>query len=56
LDLDVSRDVIVINIFIMNHSKGFAIFNEHVKVNLFSIVETRFAWHYHEVQDYKKRS
>ena len=40
---DVSGDTIIIKNFIVNHSMRLAIFNEHVKLKLFSITETRFA-------------
>jgi len=39
---DVFGNVIIIKNFTMNHSIRLAIFNEHVKMKLLSIAETRF--------------
>ena len=40
---DVLGDAIILKKFIMNHSMRFAMFNEHVKMKVLSIAETRFA-------------
>jgi len=41
--IDVSGDAIILKNFIMHHSMRLAMFNEHMKMKLLSITETRFA-------------
>ena len=40
---DIARDVMVLKIFVMNHSMRLVIFNEFVPLKLLSIAETCFA-------------
>ncbi|PKA55724.1 hypothetical protein AXF42_Ash012016 [Apostasia shenzhenica] len=42
---EISADITFIRNFIMNHSMRLAIFNEHVKLKLLSITDTRFCFH-----------